>query len=254
MNSKELKKRIDELQRIKNKRDKEIRTIVTTNIYDIITNKPYCKLRPNEKDKKIIRTAINRDISEHKEVQLLGFWGLGLYNYTTEPEIETINFLCKMDKEVKKIYELGIKYNWIIAGEHAKLNGLYDENKFYNKTSSLKNYFRKAKMNFSVKSLTRIWNENNISRKVIEEKISNKKPNWWESIPNKEIYEQGANKIGGNAWRYYIARKLEANKINPDKQIFHSFGHTKTKEILPEGTLFLYKKKDWAGSPWFETD
>lgn len=252
MNPKELEKRINEIQRIKNRRDKEIRTIITTSIYDILTNKPYCKLRPNEKDKKIIRTAINRDVSEHKEVQLQGFWGLGLSKCITGPEIETINFLCEMDKEVKTVYEPGIKYNWILADEHAKLNGLYNEYESYNKISSLKNNFRELGMNFSINSLTNIWRENNISREVIEEIISNKKPNWWDDIPNKEIYEQGANKVGGNAWRYYIARELERNKINPDKQIFHSFGHAKTKDVLPEGTLLLYKKKGQTGSPWFK--
>jgi len=66
------------------------------------------------------------------------------------------------------------------------------------------------------------------------------------------MYEQNAKRFGGNAQEYVVMRKLEIPLINTDSEIFHSFANTKSTEILPEEAIYLFSRKGWSNSPWFE--
>ncbi len=251
-----INERKTEIQRIEKKRNDEIGEIISSTIFEIFTNKPFGKLKPNEEDEGIIKSKIKKYVLDNTEIQLIGFWGMDYRTEINNFEEKSVEFLCKMDNQVKQIYRPGIKFNWILADAHAKLNGFIELNNYSNdlKLENLEYIQKIHDMNYSSELLSNIWARNKLSRERIEQEFRQKEVDWWDNVPHKEIHEKNANKIGRNAQRYYIARKLELNFLNPNQYIFHTFSNVELNDLFSRGTLFFYSRKGLSNSPWFEVE
>lgn len=226
-------------------------------IYDIITKKRYNRDEPNLKKKVIDR--IKRFVSKQKTIKLVGFWGVGPKEKHNWTDIASCEFLEKLNKEVKKVYNPGIKFIFIFATQHGIHNGI--EKKTINSyTKDIEKLFKK--FSFKYIYLEKLWEKYNINFEKIDKIFKDKKRGWWEMVENHQTIEKNAENRNlrlsseEGAQKYYIMRDLEKEMLEkefPDS-IFHAFADPKLKGVLPNmPTLYFYSRKGWSDTPWFVT-
>ncbi|MEM4756112.1 MAG: asparagine synthase C-terminal domain-containing protein, partial [Candidatus Woesearchaeota archaeon] len=202
---------------------------------------------------KIIDDAILKNIP----VPIVGFWGIGSKSLPDTFDFETLDYLDKLNEEIKKYYALGLGFTFIISDMHAAVNQIPQATK--------QQYIHAMKQillqrGHKVMMLSPLWEKYSISEQAIHQTLMNMKPGWWESISNREFIEYNANRCSFRqdkllaAKLYYIMRMVEKPMLEQEFKgfIFHTFSDSKIEDILPVmPTYYMYARKGWSNAPWF---
>jgi len=96
--------------------------------------------RHKNKDFDKLMQSVQYFVEKNKPVHVVGYWGVCDKRGVCERDMDSLEVLNGINLSVKEIYELGIRFTFIIADSHAEMNG-YTESEFSSYISGIKNLF-----------------------------------------------------------------------------------------------------------------
>lgn len=227
-------------------------TLSVDDIIGIFNRKRYRRDKPHK-----IKEIIEQSIIENKPIKIVGFWGIGTKEKPDRIDYEAIDHLLNLGQNIKKIFNQGIEFTFIIADKHGEMNGV--------PINSADNYSKEIskillKKGFKIIRLSSLWKKYGISKNKIQEKLNSKQKGWFNRIENKDLLLKNASKYNvrkdseRSAKIYYIMRCLEKAMLEKEfsGSIFQTYSDSKINNILPNmPTVYTYARKGWSNSPWF---
>ena len=227
-------------------------SVSADDIIQIITNGRYRRDKPYK-----INEIIKLSIIENKPIKMFGFWGIGTKCRPDKIDYEAINHLKDLMKQVKKVFKPGIEFTFIIADEHAEMNGV--------SKGVAENYAREITNillhnGLTVIKLSSLWKKYGLSIEKIQKELNKKNKDWWKRINNKELLLENASKFNHNKKPkesvkfYYVMRELEKSMLEEEfaDSIFQTYSDSRMANLLPDiPTFYMYARKGWCNVPWF---
>ncbi|OGF22962.1 hypothetical protein A2Y83_05055 [Candidatus Falkowbacteria bacterium RBG_13_39_14] len=205
-----------------------------------------------------IINIINNAIENNNPVKLVGFWGASGKEKADENDISAIEKFKRINSEVKKIYKQGIELIFILADEHARMNGY----KRKNYTGYLQEINRQIKTaGFKSLHLSKLWEKYKLSDKSVYSEVKKLKESEWRDLKcHKELEKSAKNSVFKDykkeAKRYYAMRKFEAKILEQEFQnmIFHTYSSDVFQDVFPDmpTVYFWVRKEGYSRAPWFE--
>lgn len=224
-------------------------------VFRILRNRRYNREAPHLPER--LKERIGFFIERNRPIELVGFWRVGTKAHANEADEKTCEFLGELDKEVRVVYEPGIRFHFIFATLHGIHNG-YDAKSIQSYVDDMKELF--SRYDFRGETLEPLWKKYGISFEKIEWLIREQPLGWWKQIPQHEVIEQNAQRrqqrlsAKEGAMRYYVMRDLEKEMWEKEfpEAIFHAFSDSRLRSVLPDmPTLYFYARRGWSDTPWF---
>jgi asparagine synthase (glutamine-hydrolysing) len=233
-----------------------IKPTIADEIMGILNQRNISRDVPYKEDE--ITQAMNNFISQKKPIELIGFWGASDKQKINANDLSAIKKLEQINMLVKKSYKPGIKYNFLLADEHARLN------KFNKKHYS--QYLKQAvklirKAGFKSFYLSEIWKKGKLTDGIIKNKVKLLTKREWCDLRNSGEMEKAARRRGlkdykNEAKRYYVMRKTESEilKRKFKNLIFWTYSEDIHQELYGDmPTLYLWANdRGHAEAPWFK--
>ncbi len=215
-------------------------------IVNILKSRKYNRHKVN--DINLLSKHISSFVKKNEPIKIVGYWGITNKKNIDKKDKETIKFLNEIINRVKKIYDNGINFTFIISDSHALMNG-YNHEEFKDYINNL---------------ITIINHQDNINFLILSELRKKYNLNSFDDInfnPDKDLHNlllkgaerlfNGNPKVGSEI--YYKTRIQEIDLIEKTfpNYLFFTYNHPKCKEFLPDmPLLFLYSRKGTSIPPW----
>ncbi|MFH1447571.1 MAG: asparagine synthase-related protein [Candidatus Micrarchaeota archaeon] len=233
-----------------------IKPRIEDRIIRLFSNRNVSRDIPYKEDE--MAQIIHKSIDAGKPISLVGLWGASDKDNIDEKDISALNKFRELDSEIKRIYKPGPEFIFILADEHARLNG-YPKSNYTRYLNRIK-----EKMDgYGFKSifLNELWKKHGLSNKSIFTEFKKLTDSEWRDIPNHGELEKASKHRGfknhrEEAKRYFIMRRLESRAIEKEfnSSIYHTYSEDIHQNIYPNiPTLYLWvEKRGYTITPWFE--
>ncbi len=207
----------------------------------------------------VMAQLIKNCIDNKKSINIVGFWGASDKKKIDYHDKEAIKKFVELNDMTKKIHTKGIKFIFILADEHARLNK-YPKSNYSNYLKQINKELHAA--GFETILLSKLWEKRGLSDTKINSKLKKLDERKWNDLKNrKELIKSAKNKgfkdPEKEAKRYYINRILESKIMEKEfpNSIFHTYGEDLYQNLYPNmPTMYLWVgKRGYTHSPWFET-
>jgi asparagine synthase (glutamine-hydrolysing) len=229
-------------------------------IVRLLGSKQFSRDVPYREDE--LRQKIRAAIGRKKPIQLVGFWGASDKTEVAMPDLQAIEQLESLKREVENLHTPGLDMTIILSDEHARLNG-FNEKHYRKYLTEIEHILNKADIRTML--LSTMWRRWKIRDDTIEkwqQRAEEHNKNWWNDVLIKNILEDSAKNVTHQknyeqaAQRYFIVRTLEAEKMKREfkHSIFFTYSSDQNQAIFPDmATLYLWVKKGTSHVPWFLT-
>ncbi len=201
---------------------------------------------------------IKDSVSQQIPIPLVGFWGASNKTDPDASDKSAIEQLKALNEKVKQVYSPGLRFTFILADEHARLNG-YQKEEYSQYLEQIQQELQS--ISFNCIYLSEIWNRNKLSAQIIQNAALSKPKNWWNNHPIREQLETQAQKRGHQntvigAQHYAVMRELEIPILEKEfaVHIFWAFSNPASQPLFPHmPTLYLFSSnKRTSDAPWFK--
>ena len=204
-----------------------------------------------------LRTLIADAIKNKKPIRIIGYWGASNKRSINDEDIATLKTFILLNDNVKKLHAPGIEPTFILADEHARLNG-FNRNNYLNYLKEMSKQI--SSHGFKFLYLSQLWKEAGIKDNIIHSSIKGVSDTEWNDLSISIKLEKSAMHLGfsnfkNEAKRYYVIRKMESRLIAHKFKNMFFFTHSdgSYQSMLPDmPTIYLRAGKHGKQIlPWF---
>lgn len=232
---------------------------LTSSMLHLLLSREYSRSSPDGKH--LIHDVIAHNVCKRKPIHLYGYWGAGIKASSDYWEEKAFSFLERVQRSVRGIWDHGMHLTFILADEHAQLNGL--------KPGQTEYYFdsiaeRARLAGHSTVRLSWLWQKYGIDFELLVARALGLEDSWWASFPVRTQLEMQAGRRYHHmhkAWGaklYAVARMTEATVFQSEfpESLFFTYSHPRFRCLLQTlPALYLWSiRKGTNCPPWLLHD